>query len=157
MVYLPEGETWIDYWTKEEYKGGQNIIKETPLDICPIFIKGGAIIPIAEEQNYIGEKQTDKLTLEVYLCKENTETRYHHYIDDGESFKYQAGEFNDYKIKVTNSDKVEIKVKVIDHKYDDKYENIEFILHNLNGKILTINGENVEVINGKAIISNPAK
>ena len=157
MVYLPEGETWIDYWTKEEYKGGQNIIKEAPLDICPIFIKAGTIIPIAQEQNYIGEKQTDKLTLEVYLSKENTETRYHHYVDDGESFKYQVGEFNDYKIKVTNSDKVEIKVKVIDHKYDDKYENIEFILHNLNGKTLTINGETVEVIGGKAIISNPAK
>ncbi|BCZ44581.1 alpha-glucosidase [Clostridium gelidum] len=157
MVYLPEGETWIDYWTKEEYKGGQYVIKETPLDTCPIFIKGGAVIPIGKEQNYIGEKQADKLTVEVYLCNENTETKYHHYIDDGESFKYQVGEFNNYKIKVINNEKVEIKFKVIDHEYDDKYENIEFILHNLNGKILIINGEAVKVVDGKAIISNPAK
>ena len=39
LVYLPESDNWIDYWTGEEYKGGQYIIKEAPLDICPIFIK----------------------------------------------------------------------------------------------------------------------
>jgi alpha-glucosidase len=157
MVYLPLGETWIDYWTKEEYKGGQYIIKETPLDICPIFIKGGAVIPVAQEQNYVGEKQTNKLTLEVYLCNDSTETIYNHYIDDGESFKYQDGEFNNYKIEVINNEKVEMKFSVINHGYDDKYENIEFIMHNSNQKILTINGENVEVIDGKTIIFNLAK
>eukprot|EP00831_Metopus_contortus_P018861 TRINITY_DN18077_c0_g1_i5.p1 TRINITY_DN18077_c0_g1~~TRINITY_DN18077_c0_g1_i5.p1 ORF type:complete len:212 (-),score=29.76 TRINITY_DN18077_c0_g1_i5:35-670(-) len=26
MVYLPEGNNWIDYWTKEEFVGGQYII-----------------------------------------------------------------------------------------------------------------------------------
>ena len=33
---------WIDYWTEEEHKGGQYIIKDAPLDTCPIFIKGEA-------------------------------------------------------------------------------------------------------------------
>ena len=158
MVYLPEGETWIDYWTEEEHKGGQYIVKQAPLDVCPIYIRGGAIIPTAEEQNYIGEKSMNKLNLDIYLCSENTETRYHHYIDDGESFKYQIGEFNDYKIKVINNEKVEIKFKVIDHQYNDNYENIEFNIHNLNGKEITINGIVSEVDkNGKVIISNPAK
>ncbi|EKQ51337.1 MULTISPECIES: glycoside hydrolase family 31 protein [unclassified Clostridium] len=157
MVYLPEGEIWIDYWTKEEYKGGQYIVRETPLDICPIFIKGGTVLPVAKEQNYVGEIQSNKLTVEVFLCNENTETRYHHFADDGESFRYQAGEFNDYKIKVTNGDSVEIKVKVINNEYDDDYEHIEFIFHNLNGKIVEINGETKEVKENKVNITNPAK
>lgn len=158
MVYLPEGETWIDYWTEEEHKGGQYIVKKAPLDVCPIYIRGGAIIPTAEEQNYIGEKVINKLSLDIYLCSDNTETRYHHYIDDGESFKYQVGEFNDYKIKVTNGEKVEIKFKVIDHEYNDNYENIEFNIHNLNGKEININGMVSEIDeNGKISISNPSK
>ncbi|WP_297421958.1 glycoside hydrolase family 31 protein [Clostridium sp.] len=157
MVYLPEGEIWIDYWTKEEYEGGQYIVRETPLDICPIFIKGGTVLPVAEEQNYVGERQSNKLTVEVFLCNENTETRYHHFADDGESFRYQAGEFNDYKIKVTNSDSVEIKVKVINNEYDDNYAHIEFIFYNLNGKIVAINGETKEVKENKVTITNPAK
>lgn len=154
MVYLPEGETWVDYWTREEYKGGQYIIKEAPLDVCPMFIKGGSVIPIGENQNYIGEKSIKKLKVEVYLCSENTETRYYHYTDDGESFRYQAGEFNSYKIKISNNEKVEIKFKVIDHGYIDKYERIEFNLYNLNGKTLSINGEEVGVVGGKATIYN---
>ena len=49
LVYLPEGDNWIDYWTGEEYKGGQYIIKEAPLDICPIFVKSLSIIPVGKE------------------------------------------------------------------------------------------------------------
>ncbi|RII35618.1 DUF4968 domain-containing protein [Clostridium chromiireducens] len=155
IIYLPEGETWVDYWTKEEYRGGQYIIRETPLDICPIFIKGGSIISVAEEQNYIGEKNSNKLTFEVFLCNEETETKYHHFTDDGESFRYQAGEFNNYKIKViNNNNKVEIKVKIIDYEYDDKFTHIEFIFNNINERAVTINGEAIEIIDGKAIIPN---
>ncbi|NMF07255.1 glycoside hydrolase family 31 protein [Clostridium beijerinckii] len=156
-IYLPEGETWVDYWTKEEYKGGQYIIKKTPLDLCPIFIKGGTLIPVGQVQNYIGEKQSNSLTIEVYLSNDNSDTEYNHYVDDGESFKYELGEFNNYKFKVVNKESVEIKIDLINYRYDDKYENIEFIVHNLNKKALVINGETVEVINGKAFIANPAR
>lgn len=157
-VYLPKGDSWVDYWTGEEHDGGQYIIKAAPIDTCPIFIKGGSVVPTCGEQNFVGEKKINKLTLEVYLASGKTETRYNHYVDDGESFKYQVGEFNNYKIKVTNGEKVEIKLKVIDYNYADKYENIEIILHNLIGKQVTINGEIKEADNdGKIIISNPAK
>ena len=158
MVYLPEGDMWIDYWTGEEHNGGQYIVKETPLDICPIFIKGGSIIPTAEEQNYIGELKSDKLTLEIYLSSKDTESRYHHYVDDGESFKYQVGEFNDYKIKVKNKEKLEIKFKVIEYKYNDGYNDIEFIIHNINGKEIIINEKLYSINeNGSVIIPNPVK
>lgn len=96
MVYLPEGDNWIDYWTKEEIKGGQYIIKSAPLDTCPIYVKAGSIIPVYEEQNYIGEKQQDILNLEVYLSSEMKNITYTHYVDDGESFNYRNGEYNEY-------------------------------------------------------------
>ncbi|MDZ5001504.1 alpha-glucosidase, partial [Clostridium perfringens] len=56
LVYLPKGNKWIDFWTGEEHNGGKYIIKDAPLDTCPIFIKEASIIPMAIEQNYIGEK-----------------------------------------------------------------------------------------------------
>lgn len=57
LVYLPKGSTWIDFWTGESYNGGQYIIKESPLNTCPIFVKADSIIPMSIEQNYIGEKR----------------------------------------------------------------------------------------------------
>ena len=46
--YLPAGTIWYDYWTNEKYEGGQYVKVETPIDRIPIFVKAGAIIPVAE-------------------------------------------------------------------------------------------------------------
>ena len=36
-VYLPQGETWIEYATGKKYEGGQTIQAEAPLDVIPVF------------------------------------------------------------------------------------------------------------------------
>ncbi|HEY9575522.1 MAG TPA: glycoside hydrolase family 31 protein [Lachnospiraceae bacterium] len=41
QVYLPEGSTWVNYWTKESYVGGQIIGVEAPLEEIPIFMRNG--------------------------------------------------------------------------------------------------------------------
>src|SRR5690606_3127926 len=64
-VYLPAGE-WFDYWTREKYSGKQYILKQTPLEVCPIYIKAGSIIPNYQGQNYVGEKDQSELILDVY-------------------------------------------------------------------------------------------
>jgi alpha-glucosidase (family GH31 glycosyl hydrolase) len=44
-VYLPEGR-WADFWTKAEYTGGQTIEVDVPLDRIPVFVRGGAVLPL---------------------------------------------------------------------------------------------------------------
>lgn len=46
IVYLPEGEKWIDFATGKEYLGGQSIKADAPLDRIPVFIKKGS--PVLE-------------------------------------------------------------------------------------------------------------
>lgn len=43
-VYLPKGETWLEYATGKSYAGGQTVIAEAPLDTIPIFLKSGCRI-----------------------------------------------------------------------------------------------------------------
>lgn len=38
-VYLPEGEVWVDYWTKTEHTGGQWIEAAAPLERIPVFVR----------------------------------------------------------------------------------------------------------------------
>ncbi|WP_144005353.1 hypothetical protein [Clostridium sp. DL-VIII] len=72
------------------------------------------------------------------------------------NYRYQAGEFNNYKIKVTNyENKIDIKFKVIDYGYKDNNKDIGFIIYNLNGRSLSVNGEKVQVIDRNVMISNP--
>ena len=124
-VYLPEGE-WYDYWTNEKTEGKKYIVKKTPLDVCPIYIKSGSIIPCFEEMSYVGEKNMDVLTLSVYP----SEGKYLHYRDDGESFNYKNGEYNSYEFSMAPFERVnyEINLSQLTNNYKE-YETINIILN----------------------------
>ena len=95
LVYLPEGE-WYDYWTREKLTGPVSIIRDAPLDLCPIYVKAGSVIPMAPPQSYVGEKEPDTLLLGVYPG----EGVWDHWLDDGESFDYREGKFHQYRFTV---------------------------------------------------------
>lgn len=105
MVYLPEGE-WYDYWTKEKRVGPVWFIKEAPLEVCPVYVKAGSVIPVMEEQAYVGEKPDDMLLLEVYPG----EGRWEHYLDNGEDFEYREGLYHRYDFEVHEDGSVEGKI-----------------------------------------------
>lgn len=88
MVYLPEG-TWIDFWTGKQIKGGTAIQVDAPLETVPLFIRGGAVIPMGPEMNYVGEK-TGPLTFSIYPDAKGS-AQLALYEDDGASFAYLDG------------------------------------------------------------------
>src|SRR5262249_25156560 len=65
LVYLPKG-VWYDFWTNKKYTGGTMIRAEAPLETVPMFVRGGAIIPMAPEMRYVAEKPMDAITFAVY-------------------------------------------------------------------------------------------
>jgi alpha-D-xyloside xylohydrolase len=65
-VYLPKGNTWVDFWTGKSYAGGQTISAITPLNIIPLYVKSGSIIPFGPDLQYAMEKKADPLELRVY-------------------------------------------------------------------------------------------
>lgn len=95
MVYLPEGE-WYDYWNGEKITGPLWFIKDAPLDVCPVYVKAGTVLPVMEDQSYVGEKPGDSLLLEVYPG----EGVYEHYLDNGEDFAYREGKYHLYRFTV---------------------------------------------------------
>lgn len=127
-VYLPEG-TWYDYWTDEEITGGKVILRDAPLDLCPMYIKAGAIIPNYPSMSYVGEKEVSELILNVYPGDGN----YTHYIDDGESFEYKNGRYSllDFSIKRTSeSSSLGETLKLdISNNYPINYKTIKVVYH----------------------------
>jgi alpha-glucosidase len=91
LVYLPAG-TWYDYWTNKKYNGGTMISVEAPLDMVPMFVRGGAIIPIGPVLNYVGEKPTDPITFNIYPDDSGSASA-KLYEDDGLSPAYKRGAF----------------------------------------------------------------
>lgn len=88
-VYLPEGR-WYDFYTGECFEGNRHICAEAPLDHLPIYIKAGALLPLADGTvSCVDDIRPQNITLYVYPG-----TGSHvHYCDDGETCAYERGAF----------------------------------------------------------------
>ena len=91
LVYLPKG-VWYDYWTNKKYAGENMIRVDAPLETVPMFVRGGAIIPMGPVMNYVGEKPFDPITFAIYP-DQNGSASTTLYEDDGLSPAYEHGAF----------------------------------------------------------------
>ena len=128
-IYFPAGE-WYDYWTGKTYEGGKWLDKyEAKLDICPVFIRQGAIIPMYPDMNYVGEKPADVLTLDLYPYGN---TSFNLYEDDGLTRDYKKGEFARTLISVSSpkGEKGTITVDIAKAKgdYKGRYQERTYLL-----------------------------
>jgi alpha-glucosidase (family GH31 glycosyl hydrolase) len=79
-IYLPKGQ-WIDYFTGNMYSGDCILNNfKTPIWKLPLFIKNGAIIPLANPNNNVTE--IDK-SLRIYEIFPAGKSYFNEYDDDG--------------------------------------------------------------------------
>ncbi len=93
-VYLPQGNRWYDFWSNALYEGGQDIQRLCPIDIMPVFIKAGTILPFGPEVQYSAEKPWDALEIRVYPGADGTFTLYE---DEGDNYNYEKGQFSEIR------------------------------------------------------------
>lgn len=94
QVYLPNGTAWVDFWTGEKSQGGQSLEKQTPLDIIPLYVKAGSIIPFGPDVQYAAEKKWDNLEIRIY---EGADGDFTLYEDENDNYNYEKGEFSTIK------------------------------------------------------------
>lgn len=88
-IYLPEGETFYDFYTRAAYEGGRTV--ELPVDLgsIPLFVRSGAIIPMAEDRlDNLKTQQAEHIRI---LCAADRDGRFELYEDDGISMDYEKG------------------------------------------------------------------
>lgn len=62
-VYLPHGDAWVDWWTGEVHDGGRHLPVAVPLQRIPLFVRHGALIPVAPVTAAVGDDPFTDLTL----------------------------------------------------------------------------------------------
>lgn len=83
-IYLPgDSETiWIDYWTGEQYRGGQVLNNfEAPIWKLPIFVKANAIIPMYKPND--NPSDIDRTQRDIEFFAVNGSNDYTLYEDTG--------------------------------------------------------------------------
>lgn len=89
-VYLPRhtGTYWFDFHNRQIYKGGETISYPTPLDIIPVFVKAGSILPINKVVQYVGEQKEEELEIRIYG---GADAVFDLYEDDNQTYAYENG------------------------------------------------------------------
>ena len=65
-TYLPDhAGGWYDLASGERFEGRQTVWMQTPLDRLPIFVRGGAVLPLGPVRQHSGEP-VERLELHVY-------------------------------------------------------------------------------------------
>ena len=89
-TYLPADTDWYDFWTGMKYKGGQKVTREYSLDVFPLFVKAGTILPIGPRIQYATEEIGQPMEIRIYRGKDASFTLYE---DDNETYDYEKGEY----------------------------------------------------------------
>jgi alpha-D-xyloside xylohydrolase len=84
-------------------EGGQIITRETPLDIMPLYVKAGSIIPIGPDVQYAEEKPWDNLEIRIY---EGADGEFTLYEDENDNYNYEQGVYSTIRFSWDDSKKI---------------------------------------------------
>lgn len=143
QVYLPKDSLWYDFWTWETFLGGQMVTASASIDIMPIYVKAGAIIPMVETAQHTGESSEQEIDIYVYAGDNGSFTLYQ---DENDNYNYEKGIYS--TIDMT-WDQVEGKFTLHKRKgnYPDMPKSIIFKVYGISNesKIVIYSGEEIIV------------
>ena len=142
-VYLPAG-TWVDFWTGEAVSGGRRVTKAAPIDIIPVYVKAGSIVPMTTEKvQYSTEKDWSRLELRVYPGADGSFTLYE---DEFDNYNYENGAYTEIPLSWNDADRT-LTIGARTGSYNGMLKSRKFVVDVPGGKpkTVTYNGRAVTV------------
>jgi len=119
-VYLPKDNQWYVFDIEggalpQATNGGQAYSWYVPLDLVPIYIREGAILPVRQLEQYVGELPENYLNFYIYPGKDST---YQLYLDDKTTM--DAEQKKEYRVtKITSKNINSGKIVNFKRSYDN--------------------------------------
>lgn len=142
-VYLPSENKWYNYWTNENFDGGQKLKIKTSLDRIPLFVRAGSIIPIGPDVQYTNEKKWDNLIINVYPGADGTFTLYE---DEGDNYNYESGAYTEIQMKWNDTKRI-LTIDARKGEYNGMLTKRNFTIRTADGKekVITYSGKKINV------------
>ena len=86
-VYLPAGSDWYNYWTNKRTAGGQTVQVSAPIDVLPLFVRAGSIVPLGDSV----ENTTQTQNIAKVKVYRGANSEFTLYDDDGATYSYEQG------------------------------------------------------------------
>lgn len=143
-VYLPNNSKWIDFWNNKVYDGGQTVNRECPIEIIPVYVKAGSILPLTTQKvQYATEKKWNKLELRVYPGADGDFVLYE---DENDNYNYEKGEYTEIPLHWNDTTKT-LTIGNRSGKFNGMLKNRSFVVKVAGSKTAkTVNYNGKEII-----------
>jgi len=94
-TYLPKGADWFDFWTNQRQKGGQWASRQADLNVLPLYVRAGSIIPLGPFVQYATQSPDAPYEIRIYP---GHDARFTVYEDDNETYDYEKGLYVAYDL-----------------------------------------------------------
>ena len=123
-VYLPKGE-WYNFWTNEFLIDIEEMWIDAPLDSLPLFVKASSVVPLGEAMEWVDQKVSESLKLNVYYG--NDERNSQLYEDAGDGYEYKNEEYclKEFTFSPNQEEGVIILKQKREGKYSPAYKTYE--------------------------------
>jgi alpha-D-xyloside xylohydrolase len=88
-VYMPRA-TWYDFWTGKTIAGGKTIDAGSPINILPLYVKAGSIVPMGPEVEYATQNTSKPTELRIYPGADGHFTVYE---DENDNYNCEKGRY----------------------------------------------------------------
>lgn len=145
-VAFPAKSNWFDFYTNEKQSGGVTKSIATHEDHIPVFIRGGAFIPLAKLVQTTDDYSLNQFELHFYFDQATTSSTATIYNDDGanaNSFAEGAFELLCFSSEIVNNILAISLENKIGSNYNPSNKTVNFIAHNIvsKPKKIKVNGE----------------
>ncbi|QHI37784.1 Oligosaccharide 4-alpha-D-glucosyltransferase [Kordia antarctica] len=136
-VYFPKDAVWFDFYTDEKVLGGQTKMVATQENLIPVYVRGGAFIPMAKPMQTTANYDQNTFDLHYYHDERIHESERKLYNDNGLlSNAYEKGNYEllEFESEFEKS-KLEIELEAeTGINYSTSNKKIDVFVHNINKK-----------------------
>ncbi|MBP6759082.1 MAG: DUF4968 domain-containing protein [Flavobacterium sp.] len=143
-VYFPKNNNWFNFYSDEEQLAGTTSTIAVVEDHIPVFVRGGAFIPMIKTIQNTSKYSLADFDLHYYFDAKTTQSSGKLYNDDGTTANaFEKGAFEVLNFNSnTNGKTVVVKLNSeIGKNFPSSDKNVALIIHNINAKSVTVNGK----------------
>jgi len=94
-VYLPGSGLWYDFWTGEKLSGGKHIDAAAPINLMPLYVRAGAIVPMGPDVQYATQEKNEVTELRIYP---GADGQFTFYEDENDTYNYEKGMYQTFSL-----------------------------------------------------------
>jgi oligosaccharide 4-alpha-D-glucosyltransferase len=143
-IYFPKSNNWFDFYSDKKHIAGTTETVAVNEDYIPVFVRGGAFIPMIKTIQNTTKYSLDAFDLHFYFDETVARSSGKVYNDNGLTANaFEKGEYEILNFNSTNSNKVlTLKLSAeIGRNYNSNQKEVSVIIHNIIPKRIFINGK----------------